>query len=186
MTQRAAAANATAERILDAAVETFMESFDLPLREVARRAGVTEQTVIRRFGGKQQLLEAASRREFQKVSSQRDAAPADNVSQAIAVLIDHYEQHGEGVLRMLANEDRFESLREITDRGRAYHEQWCLRVFAGALRDLRGAKRQRRLAQLIAITDVFTWKLLRLDRRLSRNQTEVAMRELVESIVGGA
>ncbi|MBI5310173.1 MAG: TetR family transcriptional regulator [Actinobacteria bacterium] len=63
MTQRAAAANATAERILDAAVETFMESFDLPLREVARRAGVTEQTVIRRFGGKQQLLELADARQ---------------------------------------------------------------------------------------------------------------------------
>ena len=32
---------------------------DIPLEEVARRAGVSLQTVIRRFGGKQELLAAA-------------------------------------------------------------------------------------------------------------------------------
>ena len=187
MTQRAEAAAETGERILDAAVEIFWEnSFELTLREVAQRAGVSEQTVIRRFGGKEQLLEAAGRREFERVAEQRDAAPAGDVAAAIDVLVDHYEQHGEGALLMLANEDRIDSIGEITARGRAYHREWCERVFADDLRGLRGAARNRLLAQLISVTDVLTWRLLRIDDKLSRPQTELAMRELAERLIGGA
>lgn len=187
MTQRADAAAATGERILDAAVDAFWDSaFDPTIREVAERAGVSEQTVIRRFGNKEQLLEAAGRREFQRVAAQRDTAPSGDTAGALKVLVDHYEEHGEGALKMLANEDRLDSLREITENGRAYHQEWCERVFTDALRSLHGTDRKRRLAQLIAVTDVYTWKLLRIDRRLSRRQTELAMRELVESLTGGS
>lgn len=187
MTRRAESATATAERILDAAVETFWEgSFDLPLHEVARRAGVSVQTVIRRFDSKEKLLRAAGAREAERIARQRDRAPEGDATTAFTVLLDHYEEYGEAVVRMLANEDRFDGLREIADRGRSYHEAWCARVFADALRGRRGAERKRRLAQLIALTDVSTWKLLRLDRQLSRRQTEIAMRELVEPLLGGA
>ena len=47
--------------------------------------------------------------------------------------------------------------------GRAVHREWCARVFAPALTGQTGAARQRRLAQLTAVCDVHTWKLLRLD-----------------------
>jgi hypothetical protein len=47
---------------------------------------------------------------------------------------------------------------------------------------MRGAARQRRLAQLVAVTDVYTWKLLRRDKGLSRDQTVLAVRELVEAL----
>ena len=53
-------------------------------------------------------------------------------------------------------------------------------VFAPALEGLRGAQRARRLAQLITVTDVLTWKLLRHDRHLSRHQTELALIELLQ------
>lgn len=186
MTNRAAAAEATAERILDAAVEVFMESFDLPLREVAEHAGVSEQTVIRRFGGKQGLLEAASSRESERIMSQRDEAPAGDPAVAIRVLVDHYEEHGDQTLRMLAHEDRFDELRVIVDNGRKLHAEWCSRVFAPALEQLDRERRDRRLAQLIAVTDVYTWKILRRDRRLTREQAERAIRELAESLTGGS
>ncbi len=55
----------------------------------------------------------------------------------------------------------------------------CERVFDGALSGLRGKARARRLAQLVAVTDVYTWKLLRRDKGLDRDQTVAAMRELV-------
>lgn len=186
MTARAATTEATGERIIDAAVEVFAESFDLPLREVAERAGVTEQTVIRRFGGKEQLLEAASQREAARIAAQRDAAPIGDAAGAISVLVDHYEEHGDLVMRMLANEDRFDALAKIVDGGRRMHEEWCARVFADALAVGEGEARERLLAQLIAVTDVYTWKLLRRDRRLDRNQTELAIRELTETLTGGA
>lgn len=186
MTARAAATEATGERIIDAAVEVFAESFDLPLREVAARAGVSEQTVIRRFGGKEQLLEAASQREAARIAAQRDAAPIGDLAGAISVLVDHYEEHGDLVIRMLANEDRFDALAKIVDGGRHLHEEWCVRVFADWLDACDPEDRDRLLAQLIAVTDVYTWKLLRRDRRLDRNKTELAMRELAASLTGGA
>ena len=52
MRARAEAAQATAERILDAALEAFGSSAfsEVTLQEIADRAGVSVQTIIRRFG----------------------------------------------------------------------------------------------------------------------------------------
>jgi AcrR family transcriptional regulator len=187
MTARAESAAATGERILDAAVAAFFErpGEGITLADVARRAGVSTQTVIRRYGGKEALMAAAGRRESERVRSERAGVPVGDVAAAVSNLLAHYERVGDMVLRMLAEEDRLPALREIADRGRAHHAQWCERVFAPALAGRRGAERARRLAQLVAVTDVLTWKLLRRDRRLSRRQTELALRELIEPLMGG-
>jgi hypothetical protein len=58
--------------------------------------------------------------------------------------------------------------REIADRGRFPHRKWCARVFATVLADRRGVERERRLAQLVTVCDVYPWKLLRRDSGLSR------------------
>jgi AcrR family transcriptional regulator len=185
MVARAEAAAATAERILDAAVEIFWErpTDQISLDGVAARAEVSVQTVIRRFGGKEGLLSAAAERESQRVSSQRDRAPVGDTAGAITVVVDHYEALGDRVLKLLAEEERVPALREIADRGRAFHRDWCARVFAPALDGLARVERQRRLAQLVAICDVYTWKLLRRDAGLSRRQTELALVELLNPIL---
>jgi AcrR family transcriptional regulator len=103
---------------------------DIPLEEVARRAGVSLQTVIRRFGGKQGLLAAAAQREAERVRRQRDQAPVGDVPRTVRNLLDHYEELGVPVLRLLAQEDRSPALRALADQGRAYHAGWCERVFA--------------------------------------------------------
>jgi AcrR family transcriptional regulator len=187
MRARARAAAATRERILDAAIAVFWERpvTDIPLDEVARRAGVTVQTVIRRFGGKDDLLAAAVEREVERIARQRDRGEAGDLRGAVRVLLDHYEEVGDGVLHVLAAEEAVPGLRRITTLGRAYHESWCERVFAPALASWNGATKRRRLAQLIAVTDVLTWKLLRRDRGLSRRQTELALRELLAPLTGG-
>jgi hypothetical protein len=100
-------------------------------------------------------------------------------------LLDHYEELGLRVLRLLAQEDRSPTLRGLADQGRALHADWCERVFAPALEGLRGAQQARRLVQLIAVTDVLNWKLLRRDRNLSRRQTELALIELLQPLTGG-
>jgi hypothetical protein len=86
---------------------------------------------------------------------------------------------------MLAEEDRIPALREIIGRGRDYHRQWCERVFAPALTGREGIERERRLAQLKAVTDIYTWKLLSRDYGLSRDQTELALGELLHPLTGG-
>jgi AcrR family transcriptional regulator len=186
MVARAESAAATGERILDAAVEVFWElpTTQVSLEEVARRAGVTVQTVIRRFGGREGLFTAAGEREAERVRRQREQAAVGDVHGAVRVLVDHYEELGERVLRMLSEEQRVPGLREIADRGRALHRQWCAQVFAPALAERSGAARDRRLAQLVAVCDVYTWKLLRLDCGLSRRQTELALIELLQPMLG--
>jgi hypothetical protein len=44
---------------------------------------------------------------------------------------------------------------------------------------------RRRLAEFVAVTDVYMWQVLRRNRGLSREQTEFALNELIESLLGG-
>jgi AcrR family transcriptional regulator len=187
MVARAESTAATGERILDAAVEMF---WDLPheqhtLDEVARRADVSVQTVIRRFGGAADLLAAAAAREAERVRRHRAEAPIGDTAGAVRVLVDHYESLGDRVLKLLAEEERVPELRDIVETGRALHREWCARVFAPALERRTRVERSRRLAQLVAICDVYTWKLLRRDAGLSRRQTELALVELLEPLLEG-
>jgi AcrR family transcriptional regulator len=187
MSARADAALATAECILDAAIEVFWErpTDQISLEEVARRAGVAKQTVLRRFESKAGLLAAAGERALERVRTERgDVVPGD-LAGAVHALVAHYERTGDGVLRMLAEENRNPGLRAVADRGRVYHAGWCEGVFASVLDGLRGADRDRRLAQLVAVSDVYMWKLLRRDRGLSSRQTEMALHELLEPMMGG-
>ena len=188
MTARAESAALTGERILDAAVELFWErpTDRLSLDDVASRADVSVQTVIRRFGGKEGLLVAAVEREGQRVGAQRGTAPVGDVAGAVRVLVDHYEEMGDAVLAMLAAEPQVPGLVPIIDRGREVHREWCRRVFAPALQGRRGVDRARLLAQLAAVCDVQTWKLLRRDCRLSRRQVELALVELLEPLMEGS
>lgn len=185
MTARAESATTTGERILDAAVEVFWErpTDQISLDEVARRAGVSVQTVIRRFGGKDGLFAAAARRESAAIVRQRDQAPVGDVPGAVRVLFDHYEEFGDRVLKMLAEQERVPALREIVAGGRQVHREWCERVFASTLAPLAAVDRRRRLAQLVAVCDVYMWKLLRRDAELSRRQSELAIVELLTPIV---
>ncbi|MDO8732683.1 MAG: helix-turn-helix domain-containing protein [Actinomycetota bacterium] len=187
MESRAQTALETGERILDAATELFWEgpSDQLSMDEVARRAGISVRTVIRRFGGKQGLLAAAADREIQRERHERGRAPVGDVVTAVEVLVDHYEASGDQVLKMLAEEQRLPALRSIVDMGRELHRDWCARVFAQGLTGLTGVERQRRLAQLVAVCDVYMWKLLRRDAGLSRRQTELALVELINPLVEG-
>jgi AcrR family transcriptional regulator len=182
---RAQSAEETGERILDAAADVFWErpSDQISLDEVALRAGVTVRTVIRRFGGKQGLLAAAAAREMQRERGDRALAPVGDAPTAVAVLVENYEATGDRVLRMLAEEPRVPGLTPFVDLGRALHRTWCARVFAPALAGLSGVERQRRLAQLAAICDVYTWKLLRVDSGLSRRQTELALVEMLAPLM---
>ena len=187
MVARAESARENASRIADAALEAFWErpTDQLSLDAVAARAGVSKQTVLRHFGSKAGLLAAAAERGFARIRDERGNVAPGDVDSAVAALVAHYERVGEGVVRMLAEEHRVPALAALADQGRAYHADWCAHVFAPALTPLRGAERRRRLALLVAATDVHTWHLLRHTRGLSRRETERALRELLHPHAGG-
>lgn len=188
MVARARGVAATRERILDAAVAAFWASPKgrPSLDDVAVGAGVSVQTVLRHFGSAEGLFAAAVERETAKVAADREvAAVCGDPDNAVRQLVDHYEEYGDGVVRMLAEETRQPALAVVAQRGRQFHRDWCEAVFAAELEGLSTADRARRLAALVAVCDVYTWQLLRRVSGLSRPETERAMRELVGALTGG-
>ncbi|MBU8865903.1 TetR/AcrR family transcriptional regulator [Paenarthrobacter aromaticivorans] len=180
MSKRASSAAETGRRILQATEDLFMEGplSDLTLNAVAERAGVTVQTVIRRFRDRLGLINATAEFASARVMAQRDAAPAGDVRAAVENLIEHYETTGALALKLLAEESSSPVLAEIVKGGRQLHRQWCERVFDPFLRN--EPDRDRRLAQFVALCDVYTWKLLRHDAGLGRDQVTLSLLEMLE------
>ncbi len=184
MRARAEAAAETGRRILQATMELYTERFydQVPLEDVAERAGVTVQTVLRRFGSKEELIFAAAEEARKRVRSLRGQASIGDIAGAVKVLVETYEEHGDRYLRLLAQEERVPAFRLITDTGRAHHYGWVERVFGPLLAERSGPERERLLARLIAICDLYFWKLLRRDLGLSPEQTELTMIEAIGAL----
>ena len=186
MVARADAARATATRILEVALELFTDKpyEDVSLEEVAERAEVTKRTVLRRFGSKDDLFVRAMEHGGREEMRRRDAAPVGDIAGAVANVIESYEHWGANRLRLLAQEDRIPIVAENVEIGRRYHYAWVEHTFAQLLDPLRGTARKRRVAALVALTDVYTWKLLRRDLGLSRADTERTLSELISKLEG--
>jgi len=186
MGRRAELAAQTRRRLLQASVDLHSERLmaDISLDDVAARAGVSVQTLLRHFGSRAALVEESIAFARAAVVEERRATPGD-VPGALRVLVDHYEARGDTVLLMLAQESAEPFVRRLTDQGRAVHRSWVHEVFALQLQDAGSADDAEVLADLLVVaTDVFTWRLLRRDRRLSRPLTESRMLRLVEAVIG--
>jgi AcrR family transcriptional regulator len=183
MTARAEAAAETARRILEAVVQLHSERFhdQITLDDIAERAGVTVQTVLRRFGSKEQLLDAAAAMVSEQVVRQRQQAPVGDVAGAVDNLLTHYEEQGRAVLRLLAQEERVPQFQPILDGGRHLHYEWVATTFRPFLDDARD--RERLHAQLIALLDVYVWKVLRLDLGLEPSAVGTALIGMVDALV---
>ena len=186
MSRRAESVAETERRILLAAERQFFERpFDqVRLEDVAAEAGVSAPTVIHRFRSKEELALAAARAGAERVRMERSEAPAGDIGGAVANLVDHYERWGDAVLHLLSQETAVATIRTVTDLGRSQHAEWVERVFASWLHATPAAARQRRLAQAVALTDIYIWKLLRRDRGLGRAETETAIVEMLSALMG--
>jgi AcrR family transcriptional regulator len=182
---RAQAQEQTRDALLDAAADEFYKGRwrKTSLEALSSRAGVTKQTLLRHFGSKDGLIEAAIRRTSEIVRKERAQAPIGDVPGAVHNLMDHYERYGDLVMRLLAEGHLFYLIRKVTDHGRELHHEWTARTFEPQLSGLGGEVRERRLAQLVTVCDVYVWKLLRGDMKLSVPQAELALIELIEGIV---
>lgn len=182
MTARAEAAERTRTRILESTVDLATTRFlrEITLEDIARGAGVSVQTVLRRFGSRAQVIEAAHAHATAEVELERQA-PVGDVPAALSALVDHYERRGDGVVLLLAQEDSDEQVRQITTAGRRLHRDWVQRVFAPYLPP--GAAADELTDLLVVATDVLTWKQLRRDLRLSRPTTESRMRRLATALI---
>jgi AcrR family transcriptional regulator len=186
-TARAAAAEATAARIIGAFRARLERLWfeEIRLEDVAQEAGVTVQTVIRRFGGKEGLLDAASVAMDREIMAIR-ARPVGDPDRVVRAIVDDYEVMGDIILRLLAQEDRHPALRRITDLGRTEHRRWVETVFAPQLDGLGADAARRRTDALVVATDLFTWRLVRRDMGRPRSEVEAIMRRLVRAALSDA
>jgi AcrR family transcriptional regulator len=188
MQARAQAVEETTRRMLGEAFELFTEKpyEEVSLEEVGDRSGVTKRTVLRRFGAKENLFVAAFELASGDIRRHRWQAPIGDVVGAVHNVVEGYERWGANHLRLISQEDRIPVVRESVERGRRGHREWVKRTFAPLLDGHAGRARRRRVTGLVAITDVYTWKLLRLDFGLSQVETERTLTELILALKGDA
>jgi AcrR family transcriptional regulator len=183
-TARAEATEHTREAILEAAIARFRRGeFETNLEAIADEAGVATRTILRHFGSKERLVEAAIAADTAAVRAER-RAPAGDAEAFSRALVSHYEKEGDRVLRMLAAEDRYPLVREATEHGRRVHAEMVEECFAADLEALDRTVRAERLALLVAVTDVYTWARLRRRGGLGRKATEAAICGLINHARG--
>ena len=119
---------------------------EIALDDVAGRAGVSVQTVLRHFGSRAGLEEASFERAQQAVADER-RAPVGDVPAAVRVIVDHYERRGDMALLMLAQEGHQELMARITEQGKTMHRAWVQEVFAPYVDGGRGPRRAHRPAR---------------------------------------
>jgi AcrR family transcriptional regulator len=178
MGARAQAVEQTRSRILHTTIALAGERpfADITLDAVAELAGVSVQTILRQFGSRDGLVAAGAELATAEIIEER-RTPAGDVPAAMRSLADHYEQLGRTALLMLAQEGHDDLARQVTDRGKAMHRQWVTEAFAPATAD------ERVLDLLVVATDVYTWKLMRIDRGHTRAVTERRMHDLVDAVL---
>lgn len=182
---RALAAEQTGERILEAfrrriAIDWYDE---ITLEQIAGEAAVTVPTIIRRFGSKERLVEAAWARLNEEITARRTTTPGD-LDGAVRAVIEDYEAVGDVIMRALMQEERIPALKRVNDRGRAFHRAWIEQSFAPFLSELAPAARRQRVDALVAATDLYTWKLVRRDMGRTPQQARDVMRQLIRGALG--
>ena len=184
--RRAQQADANTARIVEACVALIKGArrvADVALDDIARQSGVTVRTILRRFGSRNGVLDAAFgllRTEFQAL---RRPSAAGDVDAAIASLLRQYERIGDLNIRALEQEHQLALLHRTLEYARRYHREWLREMFAPQLSHLAPTEQDRRMTALYAATDIYLWKLLRRDLKLDRARTRETFSRLVRGVL---
>ena len=186
MAGREAARLRTRELILDAVTSMADQWYDeVTLADVARTAGVSQQTVVNHFGSKLNLYLTAIGERFgpEVIRLRSSAVPGDARAIVDAVMAD-YEVTGDRTWRFIALAQRLEELQPVLRSGRRAHREFLEEVFAPMLARRGSARRETELVSLSLLLDVTTWWQLRRAEGLSRKETSREVLRLVEAALG--
>lgn len=183
MQARAAGVDRTRLRILRAAYALWLEhDYDaVSLDQVAAKAGVSKQTLIRQFGGKDRLAVATVDWQRTLEEGARVVEPGD-LRGAVSTLLGRYERMGDANVRVLALEHRVPAIRYLLESSRKSHRGWVERVFAPYLPSQKGAAYRQKVTAFYVATEVMNWKLLRRDLGMSRADTHAVFMALVTAL----
>jgi AcrR family transcriptional regulator len=184
---RAQAQQRTRDALQDAAIEEFTRGdwAKVSLETLARRAGVTKQTLLRHFGSKDGLLMQALVNSASDAVTQRWSAPPGEVEGAVDNVLDHYDAWGERSLRVGAwLESGPPELARLSQMARQLHYNWVEYAFGPQLERLHEQDRVRCRAALIVLCDVHTWWLLSHDLGFERSEVLATLTTAIERLLG--
>jgi AcrR family transcriptional regulator len=179
--RRAEAAEARTEAILDAALEAFeAKPFDqITLAEVAERAGVGVQTLIRRVQTKDGLVRSVNAWADTRIGEARGEPESSDPDVVATALARQYERYGTLIDRTIRQEELSPALAEGARGGREAHRAWVETAFAAQI-----ARGGPQLAgQLVALCGVELWLVLRRDGGLTVEQTRATVAQLIRSVL---
>jgi AcrR family transcriptional regulator len=184
MGARAESAEQTATRIKQAAFRLFRSKPfpEVTLQAIADDAGVTLQTVLRRFESKENLFRTAADAQADAVFLGRRVAAGAELAVIVRTIVASYEEMGDLNWRGVSQEDQFPLIKQLFDMARDRHRRWVESAFAGVIGTVTDARREHRTLLLFAATDFYIWKLYRWDLGKSRDFTTARMLELVTAL----
>jgi len=181
-TKRSNSAQKTYERIVEA-TEVLLANGPLEevtLQAIAKGSRVSVQTIIRHMGTRDGCLTAVTKLVSERIDSQRGQTKPGDVDSAISNLVDHYESESILILNLLEQANKGENFaKSATERGRNYHRDWIKNCFGPLISDLN----QETIDSLVSATDIYLFKLLRLDMGRSIKATKAVIKRLVRGIL---
>jgi AcrR family transcriptional regulator len=186
--RRAELAAQTANQILDAAQDLAAELWldELTLEHIAKRAGVTVKTVMRRFGSRDGIIQAMIDRFDEQLMQQHLPLPKPgDIRGAIGIMVEYLEQWADFALRLIAQQMRYDFMDKLVKRGLQDHRRWIAAALEPQLARFSPGEREQAVLELVHNSAGPTWKFFRRDLGFSRTRTEEAMVALVETILNG-
>ena len=186
MSTRESARRRTREGILDAAIELFTSApyEDVTLADVARAAGVSQQTVVNHFGNKIGLYTTGvAERVAPRIRAVREGAAPGDIASIVSAAVRGYESTGDATFRTIGLSHHLEELRPLVDGGHRAHAAWVAQVLAPRLDGLATNERDRVLALARVVLDVTTWHHLRRVQGLGERATRHHLTHLLGAVL---
>jgi Bacterial regulatory proteins, tetR family len=184
MTSRAESTAQSANEIIRVIRELWVKHsiHEITLEMVAKNANLTVRTILRKYGSKEGVFEAAIRYGTPDIRSFRDEAQVGDIALAVSLLIKEYEYMGAAVIRTLEAENELSIAAKILKKGRLTHKTWCAHIFGPYLPKKTDKNYSTMLGAFYAATDVYKWKLLRKDLGYSKTETEEILLKTVQGL----
>ena len=185
---RAEAQRRTRATLLEVAMEEFTRGQweEVSLQELASRARVPTQALLRHFGSKEGLLRQAMESTTAEMYTQRWSAVPGDIEGAVEDVLDHYEERGERSLHVGAwLQTGSPLLANISQMARQMHYDWVEHAFGPQLARRHGDERMRCRAALITLCDVHTWWLLARDLGFEHAAVKATLVTAIERLLAG-
>ncbi len=182
MTKRTNRAEKTKERIIKATENLLATGpfAGVTLPAIAKGANITVQTVMRQMGSRDGCLTAVAKLVYERIDSQRGRTTPGDIESAISTLMAHYESESALILNLLEQANKGETFaKTAAERGQIYHRKWVEHCFS----PLVGNAQQETIDALVAATDIYLYKLLRLEMKRSIKATKAVINRLVRGIL---